>query len=80
MDVFQVAAVGGVFDNLVFDPPFAVDTIINGIAAVRFDVNCQALKDAHQSGPIRVNATTDSVTFPFHVDDTIQDVEFSLGI
>ena len=79
MDRMGVVGALGLWNNIVFNPPYPQDGIVDRVSAVRFNVTCQALSNAHQSGPVKVNISTSTITFPFHIDDTLQDVEFSLG-
>ncbi|KAI0088332.1 hypothetical protein BDY19DRAFT_994238 [Irpex rosettiformis] len=80
IDVYQVAGAAGVWNNILFDPPFLQKRIIPNVEAFIFEVNCQTLPNAYQSGDVKVNRSTSSITFPFHVDDRLQDVEFSPSI
>lgn len=80
-DVFEVAGMAGVWNHIVFDPPQRLNEIIGNIAAVSFEVNCQALPHARQTSNVSVARDTsiNSIRFPFHVDDRLQDVNLSLG-
>lgn len=80
-DVYGLAFMAGIWSNMIFDPPQAAGTTLKNVAAVTFEVNCQALPNARQTSNVVVdrNSPINSVRFPFHVDDRLQDVEFSLG-
>lgn len=81
MDVWGLIGVSGVWNNIIFDPPNYQSAIVHHVAAVEYDVNCQALPNAKQSN--KVNVTTDngetSITYPFRVDDRLRDVQFGVG-
>ncbi|KAI0694135.1 hypothetical protein BC835DRAFT_1415520 [Cytidiella melzeri] len=79
MDIWELATVTGVWNNVVFDSVLFQETTVPNVAAVQFIVNRQTLPNAYQSGPIKVNQSTSTITYPFHVDGTLQDAEFSLA-
>lgn len=79
MDVYQVAFMAGVWNNMLFDPPVLQRAVVSNVSAVKFEVDCQALPNAAQSGTINVNRSANSILYPFHIDDSLEDVEFSLS-
>ena len=64
--------------NLVHDIAQYQTAVVN-VSAVLFNVDCQALSNATQTGPARFNTSSGLVEYPFHLHPTLQDVRISPG-
>ncbi len=91
MDAFPVISILPLLDNefvttigtdgnLIYDIPtsfFVKGAGDVNVSAVIFNVVCQALPGAAQSGSVILQNDTDSATYPFHLDDALADVQLT---
>ncbi|PSS34165.1 hypothetical protein PHLCEN_2v1782 [Hermanssonia centrifuga] len=70
----------GTDGNLIYDIPtsfFVKGAGDVNVSAVIFNVVCQALPGAAQSGSVILQNDTNSATYPFHLDDALADVQLT---
>ncbi|PSS34163.1 hypothetical protein PHLCEN_2v1780 [Hermanssonia centrifuga] len=70
----------GTDGNVIYDIPnsfFVKGAGDVNVSAVIFNVVCQALPGAAQSGSVILQNDTDSATYPFHLDDALADVQLT---
>lgn len=72
----------GYDDSAVYDLPVLGGKGVFPVNAVRFEVDCRSIPSLRQSGiPVITNTSRfgNVVTYPFHVDDSLEDVNVIPG-